>query len=236
MPATGPDSNDARNADRQGEVPANDASPSKRVSPSRTRLAGRSPSRSKAQRAARSLIETRGPDPTTPLEDVWLTIGRIAGTHGVDGDVKVRLLTDHPEHILTLKEVFLGESREPVRIRGARLQPPLAIIRLDGVDSPEDGKTLGGLPVRIPATEAKPLEDGEYFIFQLIGLQAVDAGGARFGAVTDLMETGAHDVLVITPEGGGPKDQILVPNHPRFVLRIAPEEGLIVIEPPDYGD
>lgn len=182
----------------------------------------------------RSLFETRGPDPDTPLEDVWLTIGRIAGTHGVNGDVKIRLLTDHPEHVLTLKQVYLGERLEPVAIRDARLQPPIAILHLDGVETPEDGKALGGLPVRIRATDAKPLEEGEYFIFQLIGLQAMTTEGAHLGAVTDLMETGAHDVFVITPEGAG--DQILVPNHPQFVLRIAPEEGLIVIEPPDYGD
>lgn len=190
----------------------------------------------KVPRPARSLAETRGPDPATPLADVLLTIGRIAGTHGVDGDLKMRLLTDHPEHVLTLKQVYLGESREPVRLRDARLQPPIAIIHLEGVNTPEDGKALGGLPVRIPATDAKPLEEGEYFLFQLVGLQAVNGEGAHLGAVTDLMETGAHDVFVITPEGAGAGDQLLVPNHPQYVLRIAPEEGLIVIEPPVYGN
>ena len=190
----------------------------------------------KTPRPPRSLAETRGPDPNTPLADVWLTIGRIAGTHGVNGDLKMRLLTDHPDHVLTLKQVYLGESREPVTMREARLQPPIAIIRLEGVNTPEDGKALGGLPVRIPATDAKPLEEGEYFLFQLVGLQAVNGEGVHLGAVTDLMETGAHDVFVITPEGAGANDHLLVPNHPQYVLRIAPEEGLIVIEPPVYGN
>jgi 16S rRNA processing protein RimM len=190
----------------------------------------------KTQRPPRTLSETRGPDPNTPLADVWLTIGRIAGTHGVNGDLKMRLLTDHPEHVLTLKQVYLGESREPVTMREARLQPPVAIIHLEGVNTPEDGKALGGVPVRIPATDAKPLEEGEYFLFQLVGLQAVNGEGAHLGAVTDLMETGAHDVFVITPEGAAASDQLLVPNHPQYVLRIAPEEGLIVIEPPVYGN
>lgn len=190
----------------------------------------------KTPKSPRTLAETRGPEPGTPLADVWLTIGRIAGTHGVNGDLKMRLLTDHPEHILTLKQVYLGESRDPVAIREARLQPPIAIIHLDGVNTPEDGKALGGLPVRIPATDAKPLEEGEYFLFQLVGLQAVNGEGAHLGAVTDLMETGAHDVFVITPEGAGASDQLLVPNHPQYVVRIAPEEGLIVIEPPVYAN
>ncbi len=220
----------AGDASINGETPASGLS---RARPGRKR----SPvAKQKAASSARSLIETRGPDPTTPLADVRLTVGRIAGTHGVNGEVKVRLLTDHPEHLLTLRHVYLGESLQPVKIRSARLQPPIAIIHLDGVNSPEEGKALGGLPVRIPATDAKPLEDGEYFLFQLIGLRAVDADGGHIGDVTDLIETGAHDVLVITPEGGGTRDQILVPNHPQFVLNIAPDEGLIVIRPPDYGD
>lgn len=190
----------------------------------------------KAPRPPRSLAETRGPDPNTPLADVWLTIGRIAGTHGVNGDLKMRLLTDHPEHVLTLTRVYLGDSREPVTVSEARLQPPIAIIHLEGVNTPEDGKALGGLPVRIPASDAKPLEEGEYFLFQLVGLQAVNGKGAHLGAVTDLMETGAHDVFVITPDGASAGDQILVPNHPQYVLRIAPKEGLIVIELPVYGN
>lgn len=223
-------------AGNEGDTSTNDTSPSNDVSRAQSGRQRPPAPRKKAEGSARSLIETRGPDPATPLADVRLTVGRIAGTHGLNGEVKVRLLTDHPDHLLTLKHVYLGERLQPVKIRGARLQPPIAIIHLDGVNSPEDGKALGGLAVRIPATDAKPLEDGEYFLFQLIGLRAVDADGAHIGDVTDLIETGAHDVLVITPEGAGARDQILVPNHPRFVLRIAPAEGLIVIEPPDYGD
>lgn len=220
----------------EGGSSRNDASPSGVGPRARTGRKRRDAPRRKATGSPRSLIETRGPEPNTPLKDVRLTIGRIAGTHGVSGEVKVRLLTDHPEHVLTLRQVFLGESQEPVKIRSARLQPPAAIIHLDGVNTPEAGKALGGLPVRIPASEAKPLEEGEYFLFQLIGLRAVDRDSAPIGNVTDLIETGAHDVLVVTPQGGGMSDQILVPNHPRFVLRIAPDEGLIVIDPPDYGD
>jgi 16S rRNA processing protein RimM len=105
------------------------------------------------------------------------------------------------------------------------------LIHLDGVDTPEEGKRLGGLKVRIRATDARPLEPGEYFLFQLIGLEAVTEEGAVLGTVTDLMETGAHDVLVITaPES----PELLVPNHPNYVLDVAPERNTIVIRPPVY--
>lgn len=179
----------------------------------------------------RALIDTAGPVPGSPVDEVRLTVGVIGGTHGVRGELKLKLLTDHPEHLTTVKQVFLGESDEPTRLLGVRFHGEGALIRLDGVTSPEAGKRFGGLKVRIAGADARPLEEGEYFLFQLIGLSAVTSDGAALGTVTDMIETGAHDVLVITPKAGA---DILVPNHPRFVLDIDPRHNRIVIDPPVY--
>jgi 16S rRNA processing protein RimM len=107
------------------------------------------------------------------------------------------------------------------------------LIRLAGIDNPEDGKRLGGLKVRIRGTDAAPLAEGEYFLFQLIGLKAELPSGEPLGEISDLIETGAHDVLVLTTTAG---TEMLVPNHPQFVLDIQPAEGRIVIQPPVYQD
>ncbi len=181
--------------------------------------------------AARRLIDTAGPDPSNPLDDVRLTIGVIAGTHGVNGELKLKPLTDHPEHIPTLKSVYLGDSDTPTPLLGARGQGDNLLIKLEGVTTPEAGKRLGGLKVRIAAKDARPLEEGEYFIFQLIGLEARATDGSVIGTVSDLIETGAQDVLVITRPGD---TDLLVPNHPSYVIEISPEQNRIVIQPPVY--
>jgi 16S rRNA processing protein RimM len=155
----------------------------------------------------------------------------IGGTHGLRGEMKLKLLTDHPEHLTTINKVYLGDGDQPTSLEGVRFHGDLALIKLEGVDTPEQAKPLGGLKVRIAGTDAKPLEEGEYFLFQLIGLQAVTQSGDVVGEVTDLLETGANDVLVITRAAG---DDLLVPNHPRFVLEIRPDLGRIVIDPPVY--
>ena len=202
---------------------------------SRARTRSGSPQRAAAPRKRRtqrkSLIETAGPNPDSPLADVRLTIGVIAGTHGVEGELKLKVLSDHPEHIPTLKRVYLGESDFPIRLLCARPHGDQMLIRLEGVSTPEAGKKLGGLKVRIAATDAKPLELDEYFIYQLIGLEAWTENGEVLGRVTDLMETGAHDVLVISSPTA---PDLLVPNHPSYVLDIAPERNQIVIRPPVY--
>jgi len=188
--------------------------------------------RRKAASKPRTLAETRGPEPSTPLQDVKLAVGTIGGTHGVQGEMKLHLLTDHPDHLTTIRQVFLGESDTPVKLLGVRFHADGALIRLEGIESPEDARPLGGLTLRIRATDAKPLEAGEYFLFQLIGLVVRDETGAEIGTVTDLIETGAHDVLVIRPVQGG--DDILVPNHPEYVQAISPEDGRIDVRLPVY--
>ncbi|MBA2468152.1 MAG: 16S rRNA processing protein RimM [Chloroflexia bacterium] len=190
------------------------------------------PRQKPARTKSRSLIDTAGPDPDATLDRIKLTVGVIGGTHGVQGELKLKLLTDHPEHLSTISQVFLGASDEPTNLLGVRFHGDQALIQLEGVSSPEQGKLLGGLKVRIAGSDAKPLEEGEYFLFQLIGLAAVTSGGEPIGTVTDILETGAHDVLTIKPESG---PDILVPNHPRFVLEIAPERNEIVIDPPVYA-
>jgi 16S rRNA processing protein RimM len=163
------------------------------------------------RRGPKSLIETSGPEPASDLAAVRLTVGVIGGTHGVHGELKLKLLTDHPEHLATIREVFLSENETPTAVESFRFHGDQGLIRLAGIDNPEDGKRLGGLKVRIRGTDAAPLAEGEYFLFQLIGLKAELPSGEPLGEVSDLMETGAHDVLVLTTTAGG---EMLVPITP----------------------
>lgn len=183
--------------------------------------------------AGRTLHQTKGPDPTTPLAEVRLTVGRIGGTHGVHGEMRMRLLTDDPENLLNVETVYLGERDTAVGLEGIRFTNEGALIKLAGTDSPEDAAKLSGLPVKISGEDVRPLEEGEYFLFQLIGLHAETETGEPIGVVVDLIETGAHDVLVIG-ERPGTAEQLLVPNHPEFVIDMQPGENRIVLRPPMY--
>ena len=207
-----------------------DSSPSRPAAGRKPRPTA-TPRRRTAPRVKR-LIETAGPAPTTPVADVLLTEGVLAGSHGVRGELKMRVLTDRPDHLATLKRVYVGEPPVPMRLLGVREHGDLLLIRLEGITTPEQAKELSGKPVKIAGSDARPLEAGEYFLFQLIGLTVHDEEGAEIGTVSDLIETGAHDVLVITPAGGGP--DILVPNHPQYVVEMNPEQGTLVARLPQY--
>jgi 16S rRNA processing protein RimM len=178
------------------------------------------------------LSDTAGPDPGAPLERVRLTIGTILAPHGVRGEFKVRLQTDDPEHLLTIKRLYLGDETTPRTVLGARLHAGNALIRLQGISTPETVERFRGTPLRIRGADARPLAANEYFLYQMIGLEVFDERGNRLGQVTDLIETGANDVLVIAPDDGG--TDILLPSHPDVIVDMDPAAGRIVVRPLTY--
>ena len=197
---------------------------------SRPRRRQRSPD--SRQRTPPRLSETAGPDPSAPPDRVRLTIGTILAPHGVRGEFKVRLQTDDPAHLLTIKRLYLGDETTPRIVLGVRLHDGNALIRLQGISTPETVERFRGTPLRIRGTDARPLAENEYFLYQMIGLEVFDESGNRFGQVTDLIETGANHVLIIAPDDGG--TDILLPSHPDVIIAMDPAAGRIVVRPLTY--
>lgn len=178
------------------------------------------------------LIDSAGPDPETPLDKVMLTLGVIVGTHGVVGELKVRPVTNLPEQFEGLTSVYVGDEERPRKVQNVRLHSGQVLLKLRGIANPEDGATFRGQPIRISGKDAIPLEAGEYLLYQLIGLDAFDESGNKIGTTVDLIETGARDVFVIRPDGGGA--EILLPNTEDAILEIVPSERRMVVRLLDY--
>jgi 16S rRNA processing protein RimM len=177
------------------------------------------------------LSETAGPDPATPPHETRLAIGVVVGTHGLQGELKLRLSTDDPEHLSRVKRVYIGDDDTRRRVQGVRFHSGFALLKVAGVNNPEQANALRGEKIRISGKDARPLDEGEFFYYQLVGLVAVDEDGTKIGTVFDIIETGTNDVLVIKTEAG---DEMLVPNHPDFVPAVEPDKGRLTVKPPDY--
>lgn len=177
------------------------------------------------------LADTAGPDPATPLSQARLKVGTIVAPHGLRGEFKLLLQTNDPEHLLTLKRIYVGDETAPRSVLSARMHQGNALLRLQGISSPETVERLRGTTLAIRASDARPLAPNEYFLFQIIGLDVFTEAGERLGKVTDLMETGANDVLVVSPDEG---PDILLPSHPDVVLSMDPAEGKVIVRPLNY--
>ena len=181
-----------------------------------------------------TLAGTRGPDPTTPLADVQLSVGVIVGTHALNGEMRVKLTTDDPEHLATVNELLVGEKRTPYQVESIRFHQGLALLGLVGVDTIEEAELMRGLALRIPGASVRPLQDNEYFLYQVVGLAVRDEAGEAIGTVTDVIETGANMVFVVTNEETGKEE--LFPSIPDVIVELKPAEGYMVVRRLEYWD
>lgn len=142
------------------------------------------------------------------------------------------VITNHPNYLTGVRTVYLAEGDEPWRVRRIHVAPggKEAIIRLAGIDTPEDAAARRGQAVRVALDDAPPLPEGEYFHYQLIGLDVVDESDNFLGRLAEIIETGANDVYVVR----GPAGELLLPVIEGVILSVDPVGGRLVARPPEY--
>ncbi|MBK8985860.1 MAG: 16S rRNA processing protein RimM [Chloroflexi bacterium] len=144
--------------------------------------------------------------------------------HGVRGEVRVLPHTDLPERFTWLETVYLGQNNpRPVAVEAARLHQNLVLLKLAGYDDRDAADSLRGMWLQVPESEAIPLEEGEYFLYQLIGLAVFSDEGEHLGELTQVLETGANNVFVVTKE----KQEILLPDIEDVIVDIDFDNGRI---------
>ena len=129
-----------------------------------------------------------------------ITIGRVVKPHGVKGEVRIEALTDHPDRFRTLKRVFLVASngrQQECAVRSVRYAGGAPLLQLAGYDAPEQARELNGRLVQVPEEEAVPLPEGQYYWFELIGMEVESEAGEKLGRITDIFPTGSNDVYVM---------------------------------------
>ncbi len=157
----------------------------------------------------------------------FLAIGEAAAPHGVQGYLRVRLLTDFPERFKRLRRVYVGEEHHPYDVARARVLPGQVLLKLVGIDSPEAARALAHRLIYVPEEEAVPLPEDQYYWYQIIGLEAWTPDGRFLGKVVDILTTGSNDVYVVQ----GPQGEVLVPAIEDVVVAIEIENGRLIVQP-----
>jgi 16S rRNA processing protein RimM len=167
-------------------------------------------------------------------EPRYLTVGQVVGAHGISGELKVKILTDDPHRFRLLDRVYVGlEEQEPVPrpLAGYRLHKGFALLKLGGCDDRATAQSLRGNLIQVPLEEAIPLEEGEYFEYQILGLDVWTPSGEHLGQLVEILYTGANDVYVVQRAASG--SEILIPAIEDVILEIDLEAGRLVVEPPE---
>jgi 16S rRNA processing protein RimM len=159
-------------------------------------------------------------------EPRFLVIGQVGKPHGVRGDVRVVPHTDVPERFTWLDEVYIGEKDpQPVPVEYARLHKNWILLKMAGYDNRNAVESLRGQLVQVREEQALPLEEDEYFLFQLMGLAVISDEGERLGELVQVIETGANNVFVVH----GSRGEILIPDTSEVVLDIDFNKGHITV-------
>ena len=146
----------------------------------------------------------------------------------------MRVLTEEPDHLPQLDHVYLADAPddpEPKKraLNGVRFNKSFALLSVAGCQSRDDADMLRGKIVMISIDQAAPLAEGEYYLFELIGLRVI-ADQVEIGRIKEVLQTGANDVYIVD---GGEYGEVLVPAHGETIQDINFEAGVVTMALPD---
>ncbi len=161
----------------------------------------------------------------------FLLLGRVLRPHGIRGELRIEVLTAYPERIVPEQRVYLGPDPADVSaarlytIAQARRHQQYLILQFAEIGDRNAAELLREQYVMVAFEDAVPLEDGEYYLFQVIGLNVITTDGETLGNVKEVLETGANDVFVVH----GPRGEILLPVIDECVQDIDFDAGTITV-------
>ncbi len=173
---------------------------------------------------------------SVPATDDLLLVGYIAGAFGVRGQLRLKAVTDQPEHLEQhIRTLYIRRhSRHPERealvayaLRKVLLHKPgVLVLTVEGITTREEADALRQAEVFIREQDAVPLAEDEYFLHELYDLRVETDEGVLLGSVREVLETGANDVLVVARDE---QPDVLIPMIYDVVQEIDVAGGRVVV-------
>jgi 16S rRNA processing protein RimM len=156
-------------------------------------------------------------------------IGQLGKSHGLKGELRCRPQTDFPERFLDTKEVEIYKPGDMqarrVTVESARFQGSHILLKLAGVNSPEEAARLSNFIVAVGPDEVVELEDG-YYHYELEGLEVFEPDGTPLGVLREVIDNPAHEIYRV--------GDLLIPAVEEYILEIDLEKGRMIARRPVY--
>ena len=141
-----------------------------------------------------------------------IIVGKLGKVRGLDGSIKIIPLTDFDGRFDDLKEIFVGGKLMKI-FRVTHIGDEI-FVKFEGVDNRESARTLTNKMLTVPRSQAAPLDDDEFYTFDIIGCEVFD-GDKNIGTVTEVLKTGSNDVFLVQGDR-----EILIPALKKIVKEI----------------
>jgi 16S rRNA processing protein RimM len=164
----------------------------------------------------------------------YLILGEVLRPHGVRGELRIRILTDYPERIVAGKTLYLAEDIDakatPYHVEQMRTNKEFGLLKLRGIDNRDQADLLRELLVLTDIDDAVPLDEGEFYLYEMIGLEVQTEDGQPLGRLVEVLETGANDVYIIDSPRYG---EVLIPAIEQTILKTDIDAGVMTVRLPD---
>ena len=150
-------------------------------------------------------------------EPAFLAVGKVRRPHGVAGSVLVEIYTDFPERLRPNTMIYVGANHLPLTISQNRPHNKGVLLAFDGFSTPEQVGRFRNQILYVKNVQTEELPEGEFYFYELIGLSVLDENDEPLGEVTEIIETGANDVYVVTNDSGR---ELLLPAIPEVILDV----------------
>lgn len=166
-----------------------------------------------------------------PGEPVFLSVGHLLRAHGLIGEMVLHIQTDFPERIKKGKTVYCGTEHQKLMITAVREHSRYVLVSFKGINSQETARKFTNKILYVKSNEIDPLPDGLFYHHELLGMDVFDEAGTKLGVLTEILETGANEVfLVSSPDG----KEILIPAIENVLLGVQKEEKRINVHLPEW--
>jgi len=164
--------------------------------------------------------------PTAAGRLAFLAVGKVRRPHGVHGEVVVEIYSDFPERLSPNRVIYIGEDHVKLVISSQRPHNEGLLLGFEGVTTPEQAGRYRNQVLFISAAEVSDLPKGEFYFHELLDLEVMDEVGNSLGILTEILETGANDVYVVTDATG---HELLLPAIPEVVLAVDLDARIIKV-------
>ena len=161
--------------------------------------------------------------PSGEIPAGYVAVGRILAPFGVRGEIKVEPLAP-PQTFTPGRSVTVRAERRV--IKSSRRHKRAVLLKLAGINTPEEIASYRHEYLQVPEAELAALEEGEYYRYELIGLRVVSTEGEELGEIAEVLERPANDVFVVL----GPKGEALIPAVAEIVREVDIAGGVVTIE------
>lgn len=158
----------------------------------------------------------------------YLEIGQIVNTFGIKGMVKIKPFTDDIRRFDKLETIYIEnkKGRKEYKIEEVKYHKNMVLMKLEGIQTPEQADLLRQSYLLVDRDKEEPLEEGVYYIVDLLGLEVYTEEGQLLGKVDDIFNTGSNDVYVVKDELG---KQFLFPGTSEVLKEVDLEKRKITI-------